>query len=187
MGGEKPAAEDAKKPKVEVNYLQIIEFCKKLEKMKPGLGVRLPTELEWIEMATKEGLDRQGEWSAHAWLASSFDTYEKAGPQPVASKLPNGRGMYDMFGNAAEWTSTPVGIYPNHRVMMQGKPVHFGRPVAKGGSWASMHQGLSHWTRKAQYHNGPTPYLGFRIVLYAKREADTSDWWRVATITEEVR
>ncbi len=182
MGGEKPAGEDAKKPKVEVNYLEIIEFCKKLEKLKPELGVRLPTELEWIAMATDDGRDAQGHWQNHAWLATSFDTYEKAGPQPVASKLPNSRGLYDMFGNAAEWTSTPVGTYPNHRIMMEGKPVFFGRPVAKGGSWASMPQGLNWWTRKAQYHNGPTPYLGFRIVVYEKTENEKGDWWKKATI-----
>lgn len=108
--GSKPSANqqgDWKKLPVEqVSYADCAYFLKKLRDIS-GLYFRLPTEAEW-EFAAKGGLKSQNyEYSGSnniedvAWYGknSGFRTH------PVALKLPNELGLYDMCGNVAEWCS----------------------------------------------------------------------------------
>jgi formylglycine-generating enzyme required for sulfatase activity len=82
-------------------------------------GKRLPTEAEW-EFAARGGLAGKpfvwgDEFRPHGtWMANTHqghfpdhDTGEDgaAGLMPVAQFAPNGYGLYDMAGNAWQWTS----------------------------------------------------------------------------------
>jgi formylglycine-generating enzyme required for sulfatase activity len=82
-------------------------------------GKRLPTEAEW-EFAARGGLAGKpfvwgDEFRPHgSWMANTHqghfpdhDTGEDgaAGLMPVAQYAPNGYGLYDMAGNAWQWTS----------------------------------------------------------------------------------
>ena len=65
-----------------------------------GNGYRLPTTNEW-------------EYAAHGGSASNTDTispeeanYSSGGTMPVGSYPPNAFGLYDIFGNVWEWTTT---------------------------------------------------------------------------------
>ncbi len=80
-------------------------------------GFRLPKEWEWIisakagttnEYAGVSGIyNDEGELDASALIRSAwFDYNSKRKAHPVAQKLPNEWGFYDMTGNVSEWCET---------------------------------------------------------------------------------
>ncbi|MGP1992267.1 formylglycine-generating enzyme family protein [Zobellia laminariae] len=92
-------------PAVSMSAYSALVYCKWLSTVT-GKFYRLPTEAEW-EYAAKAGTegaysfgDDVSEIDAYAvYYKNSDNKYAKVG-----SKKPNPWGLYDMHGNAAEWT-----------------------------------------------------------------------------------
>jgi formylglycine-generating enzyme required for sulfatase activity len=89
------------------------------------------------------------------------------GPVPVASHLPNARGLYDMFGNVWEWTSTPFLPYPGFKAFpydgyskdhMKGE-----HRVCRGGSWATSRRILRSTFRNWYVPTYRQGFLGLRL------------------------
>jgi formylglycine-generating enzyme required for sulfatase activity len=173
-------------------------------------GYRLPTEAEW-EYATRAGTRTafySGDVHPDPTMDFSFDcgldpNLDEIGwycansgapppnpggsPQPVALKRPNGWGLYDVSGNAYEWTSDlfnplgygegpltdPVGGLPDPTDLTPGMHPELGdvldsdgftgRRAVRGGAydlWSSLAKSSSRHERPRD----PRPDSGFRVV-----------------------
>jgi formylglycine-generating enzyme required for sulfatase activity len=161
------------------------KYCQWLS-AQTGHFYRLPTEAEW-EYAARAGTTTTWFWGddasqigKYAWFFDNSD----GKTQPVGKKLPNPWGLYDICGNAAEWT---LDQYDDkfYGTITAGAVNPFNQPktlyprVVRGGSWdddpkdcRSAARRFSRDTWKQQdpqlpksiwYHTN-AQFLGFRIV-----------------------
>lgn len=112
-----------------VSWNDAKEFIKKLNEIEGTDNYRLPYESEW-EYAVKAGTDTKfffgdnlSKLSDYAWYRdNSEDMYH-----PVGQKNPNPWGLYDVYGNVAEWVQADwEGYYENSQVR-----------IVKGGCYGS--------------------------------------------------
>jgi formylglycine-generating enzyme required for sulfatase activity len=130
-------------------------------------GFRLPTEAEF-EYALRGGNQGEYFWSTGSAEVSG-DNYcwhvDNGGNvmHPVARKLPNAYGLYDMAGNALEWCSDWYGPYTETALVNPTGPSSGAEAVARGGSSG----GLVIFCRNATRYaiDRENPWCGFRVVL----------------------
>lgn len=152
------------RPVIWVTYKDATDYCAWLAKQIGADTVRLPTEAEW-EYAARggaavikfAGTDDINQLANYAWFSGSST-------QPVASKLPNAFGLYDMSGNAWEWCLDYYASYTKDSVANPKGPLSGGNRVIRGGAWG--------WTqlycRTTQRMSVPPASsefsIGFRVV-----------------------
>ncbi len=159
-----------RQPVVRVSWERAMAFCDWLSR-KTGLRVSLPTEGQW-EYACRAGSDtpfwygtgdrdfsnlaNMADWTIRnlayeGWRPKSPDLVPRDARSndgtlvtaDVASYAPNPWGLYDMHGNAAEWTRSTWRPYPydetDGRDSTRITPAEAGTPtgekVVRGGSW----------------------------------------------------
>jgi formylglycine-generating enzyme required for sulfatase activity len=146
--GDNPSksSRDPQCPVDTVTPKQVDEFCKKLS-AKTGKTARMPSESEW-EYAARAGSDGLGgaKLADVAW----FQSNSEAKPHPVGTKLPNAWGLYDMLGNANEWTRGEKWI------------------GYRGGCWRTPERKSKPTHREGHGNLHSDPYGGFRVVLDAQ-------------------
>jgi hypothetical protein len=103
-GQEDRSAEDPDLPVDGVKPYTSLLFCDELS-ARTGMEVRLPTEAEW-EYAARAGTgsryhfgDDPSQLGDYAW----FKDNAGGKSHPVGLKKPNAWGLYDMYGNVAEF------------------------------------------------------------------------------------
>jgi formylglycine-generating enzyme required for sulfatase activity len=148
-------------PAINVSFTSVQMFCRWLSattKMK----YRLPTEAEW-ELACREG--QTGPWSVDkaklglcAWYAANSDSMT----HPLAKKLPNKLGLYDMLGNVGQWATD-----------LDGKPILCGgtyRDDAASVSPTTRRRWTPSWQQedpqipKSRWWLSDGSFVGFRLV-----------------------
>ncbi|MFS4466591.1 formylglycine-generating enzyme family protein [Maribacter sp. 2210JD10-5] len=163
-----------------ITQLGASKFCEWLSAVT-GNFYRLPTEAEW-EYAARAGssepyfFSENDSLSSYAWYsANSNETYHKVG-----QKKPNPWGLYDIYGNVAEWTLDQYVVDAYEKKYGQFVPVKKEFPAAvRGGSYkdgpkdlrsASRQASKPVWKQrdpqfpKSKWWNTDAPFVGFRIV-----------------------
>ena len=154
-------------PVEQVSWEDVQEFINKLNRMEKTDKYRLPTEAQW-EYAARSG-GKKEEWAGTS-DESSLNSYawfiEKSGSKthPVARKLPNGLGLFDMSGNVWEWCQDWYGKYPSGSLTDPEGPSSARGRIDRGGSWIS----VARYGGSA-YRDGRDPGyrsrdLGFRLL-----------------------
>ena len=116
-----------------VNWNDCQEFIRKLNAIT-GQNFRLPTEAEW-EFACRGGNNSRGyKYSGSNYIDNVAWLGDKT--HPVATKLPNELGIYDMSGNVYEWCSDWKGDYSSGAKTNPKGPYDGSRRVIRGGGWA---------------------------------------------------
>jgi formylglycine-generating enzyme required for sulfatase activity len=172
-------------PVCNVTQFAARQFCKWLYE-KTGNFYRLPTEAEW-EYAARAGsktpyyFGEAGEQLGdYAWFFENSDgAYKKVG-----LKKPNAWGLYDMYGNVAEWTSDQYvadfyGKLTDGSKDPANKAVTLYPHTIKGGHWDDDAEMLRSASRrpstirlkqrdpqipKSDWWLTDAPFLGFRVV-----------------------
>lgn len=123
-------------PVEQVSWNECQEFVTKLSEIT-GKQFRLPTEAEW-EFAARGGTKSQGyKYSGSntindvAWYISTSGS----STHPVATKMPNELGLYDMSGNVYEWVQDIYGSYSSSAQVNPTGPASGNKRVFRGGNW----------------------------------------------------
>ncbi len=167
-------------PVVQVSWNDARAFCE-------HRGGRLPSEAEWEWAALGGEVDVRFPWGddpptehdathvpANLWQGDfpaedkGFDGFQSS-LAPVASFAPNGYGLYDMAGNAWEWTEDvydPRGVSQQPRAPRVGSPDAAEAPrVMRGGSFlcsASFCEGYRIDKRNQATPDSGLDHTGFR-------------------------
>ena len=125
-------------PVEQVSWDDCQEFIRKLNSLT-GQNFRLPTEAEW-EFACRGGNNSCGyKYSGSNYIDNVAWYSDNSGEKnhPVATKLPNELGIYDMSGNVWEWCSDWMGDYSSGAQTNPKGPYDGSRRVIRGGSWCN--------------------------------------------------
>lgn len=140
------------------------------------LGGRLPTEFEWESVArygcdhpycrrdgTAAELSEVAWWVGNAPGAQINDIY----PSPVGRKEPSPLGLYDIHGNAWEWTANWYGAYPADPQVNPTGPTQDpnGSRTFKGGSAFETAEWVVAGGRGADVADGTSWGIGLRVLL----------------------
>ncbi len=153
-GGDEPA--------VNISWDDVQAYIAKLNVEQSKYTYRLPTEAEW-EYAARAGTTGPYPFPAHnieehAWLlTNSGDKLH-----PVAQKLPNSWGLYDMHGNLWEWCEDWYGEYPGGPRTDSAGPKTGSYRVVRGGSWSCGARLLRSAVRFSVGPGERYPSVGFR-------------------------
>lgn len=145
----------------DVDWDDAVAFC-------TWIGGRLPSEQEW-EFAAAGGPDKQ--LFAGTNLVDSLSAYARyrgnsvAQAGPVAHKLPNRFGLFDMSGNVAEWIGAYYQFYPKPgEAPVYSDETSSGIRIIRGGSFSMEPEIASTFWRAGTLREVTSPAIGFRCV-----------------------
>jgi formylglycine-generating enzyme required for sulfatase activity len=179
-------------PAVRVSWEKAMAFAEWLSG-RSGAHANLPSEAQW-EYACRAGTDSplafgdlETDFSGFANVADrnlrrlADEGWRPAAPDlvvrddrfddgalvtaPVGSYAPNAWGLYDMHGNAAEWTRTAYRAYPYRETDGRNRGGVYEKRVVRGGSWRDRPARCRSAFRLAYAPHQRVYNVGFRVIL----------------------
>ena len=166
MGSNPSYFKGNKLPVETVSWNDCQTFITKLNELT-GKTFRLPTEAEW-EYAARGGNQSKGYiYSGSITIddVAWYNSNSSGATHPVAQKVPNELGIYDMSGNVWERCQDWYGNYSSASQTNPTGPTSGSDRVERGGSWGEDARSCRVANR---YDNDPTSTsssLGFRLAL----------------------
>lgn len=148
-------------PVISVTRSAAESFCAWLS-LKTGKTYRLPTDAEWARVASAaagSGVMSQDRRDALAWHRGNAS----ARTHPVAGRTADALGLFDLFGNAAEWVTMSDGTLVTRGGSFRDPVDHVG-PAARAvqdESWNERDPQLP----KSRWWLSDGPFVGFRLVM----------------------
>jgi len=167
MGKNPSAFKGAQQPVESVSWNDCQEFLARVTR-KTGRKISLPTEAQW-EYACRAGAgtrwnfgDRADAMGEYAWIRQNSG----GTTHPVGQKKPNAFGIYDLYGNVAEWcTDWYANPYPKGEVTNPTGPPSGMSKIVRGGAWGDDPSNARSAYRNADGSDGANNGIGFRCVL----------------------
>ncbi|HPQ99518.1 MAG TPA: SUMF1/EgtB/PvdO family nonheme iron enzyme [Saprospiraceae bacterium] len=179
-----------------------LQFCKWLSE-RTGKFYRLPTEAEW-EYACRAGTNTPYFFGKKAKMLADYAWYSANSDQklhPVATRQPNPWGLYDMYGNVAEWTldqyqADAYTTFADKTTDPWYKPKALHPRSVRGGSYQDDAATLRssnriesdlQWKKrdpqipKSFWWNTDSPFVGFRIIrpMNEPSQAEQKAFWEM--------
>ena len=154
------------RPVVMVSWEDALAFIQRLNKLQDEYTYSLPTEAEW-EFAARGGTDTRywfGDSEAklvdYAWFYNNSDGQTHSVAQLPANPL----GLYDVYGNAAEWTADWFEKLPAGKVTDPTGPGAGLDRVIRGGHWTALAPDLRSAHRGHINPRHGYSYVGLRLI-----------------------
>jgi formylglycine-generating enzyme len=162
VGANPSSSHGATMPVDKVSAINAEAYCAALSAKIPGVHARLPTEAQW-EYAAKAGGDHEqtGPTATFAWCRLNAEN----NIHPVKQLAPNGWGLYDMAGNAFEWTSDWKADFTTQPAVDPVGPPTGQYRVVKGGGAASGENSVKAIFRYGNPATTGGVLYGFRVVI----------------------
>ncbi|MBS1522299.1 MAG: SUMF1/EgtB/PvdO family nonheme iron enzyme [Bacteroidetes bacterium] len=129
----------------------------------------LPTEAQWEYAARGGNKSKNFTYAGSNNINAVAWTRDNSGERthPVASKLPNELGLYDMSGNVWEWCQDYYDSYKTGDQTNPTGPAHnTGRVIKRGGSWYYAPEHYFHIKFRYGYYTSVTDSsIGVRLCL----------------------
>ncbi len=175
MKGQRPSYFKGDSLPVEmIVMVEIQHFIRRLNGLDPGNRYRLPSEAEW-EYACRAGSKGDFCYGEEDSLLGDYGWFagNAVSTMPVAGKLPNAWGLFDMHGNAREicadhFHSSYEGAPADGEAWVDSVITGYSL-TARGGSWNLGFNDCRSASRTLLWRNGAWNTTGFRLARLAER------------------